>query len=127
MKKLGFVSLAMATALVIIPSASATPLTSGSIVVGGAYDQWTSIDVTLDDSQFLDLSGYGWLDETGYPPTWSSFSISSTQQGQATGFDIAATAPEPSSLLLLGSGLLGIAFVVFRKAKQSRPVLNLKA
>jgi hypothetical protein len=32
--------------------------------------------------------------------------------------------PEPSSLLLLGSGLFGLAFVVFRKAKSSGLVLR---
>jgi hypothetical protein len=34
-------------------------------------------------------------------------------------------APEPSSLLLLGSGLFGLAFVLYRKAgKRSSPVVN---
>jgi hypothetical protein len=33
--------------------------------------------------------------------------------------------PEPSSLLLLGTGLLGLALVVFRKSKPSRLTLNM--
>ena len=36
-----------------------------------------------------------------------------------------AQAPESGSLLLLGTGLLGLAFVAFRKAKASGVVLNM--
>jgi PEP-CTERM motif-containing protein len=45
--------------------------------------------------------------------------------GWATGqeFD-AEVAPEPSGLLLLGTGLLGLAFLAFRKAKASGIVMN---
>jgi hypothetical protein len=67
---------------------------------------------------FWDITGYGLMSLTGYDNTMYSFSFS-TQVGAGDTFSATAMTPEPSSLLLLGTGLLGLAIVVFRKAKSS--------
>ena len=86
------------------------------------------LNVSLDNSEFLNLSGTGVLTLTGYAPTLATFSLTSTdsssnmgQTGSSTyGFDVVATpttpTPEPSSLFLLGSGLLGFAGM-FRRSQ----------
>jgi hypothetical protein len=59
---------------------------------------------------FSTTGSYPDIDSTGPFVALSDPAISST--------------PEPSSLLLLGTGLLGLAFVAFRKAKSSGLVLH---
>jgi hypothetical protein len=62
----------------------------------------------------LTISGSGLLAEAGY----GTFDLSVSSSGQSAGGEITAVgAPKPSSLLLLGTGLLGLAFILFRKAK----------
>jgi hypothetical protein len=85
-------------------------------------------EVTLTISTFLhsfdptsldlDIWGTGLMTETGRGDTLVDWGISSNEHGMISFTLDAAPTPEPASLLLLGTGLLGLAMLVFRKARK---------
>jgi len=70
----------------------------------------------------LTITGIGLLSENGFTSTNSNFSLS-TQGGTGNNVTFSATAvaptPEPSTLLLLGTGLLGSATTLYRRRRSS--------
>ena len=75
------------------------------------------------------VDGLATIGQTGYTDTLASFSLTSSSVGNSTSFQLvgdspASVAPEPSSLVLLGTGLLCAAALLMRRhrnnaAKQS--------
>lgn len=71
-------------------------------------------------NNILTITGSGLLTDPGYTSNGGTFDLSVSKLGSSEAFELTtAAAPEPSSLFLLGTGFLGLAFVVFRKSKSS--------
>ena len=87
-----------------------------SIVACGPSDEYGGGCITESSNNVLGVEGNGVIEFNG---TYSSLTFTTPDDENWYAFTVGEPTPEPSSLLLLGTGLLGLAFVAFRKAKAS--------
>ncbi len=75
------------------------------------------VNVITDTAQLLDITGFGTFNEFLTLPANGSFELKSNATGGINFTIDASTAPEPNSLMLLGTGLLSGAGMLMRRRR----------
>jgi LPXTG-motif cell wall-anchored protein len=97
------------------------PATLFTTTYGGVtatFDPTTFISSNINVSGSSELIG-GMLSETGYTTTYEVLDLTSVENGSTFTADVVASPlPELSSLILLGTGLVGASALFFRKRRR---------
>ena len=98
------------------------PITSFELISAALFSfDLESVVVQLQLSSTVVLTGTGMLHMDGFEDTLGTFVFSANQAGGTfsySGSNEAGIVPEPGSMLLLGSGLIGLAGAVRRRMKK---------
>ena len=79
----------------------------------------TTLSITSQDSEQLTIRGLGFANITGFDPTPGMWILTANEIGNTLSFSSSSGAvPEPASMFLFGSGLLGLARIVRKKFKK---------